>query len=329
MMRQWFILLLLLMVSLSLHATPAAQTETPQVTVDDSISPPRETTAFEMIMSVAKTALVVTIEEKLAALKQDPDEGITPTAGDPFEKYNRLMFRFNSKLDEKALRPLAEHYREYTPALVRTGVRNFFSNLGDVGVVANDALQGKAEQAFWDTSRLTINTIAGLGGFIDVASMMNINKNHEDFGQTFGVWGIPEGPYVVLPVFGPRTLRGVVGTAMDTYLQAEVLGNLGDAAVGQDIVSEMMALNLINQREQNLGKADLLEQAAIDPYIFTREAYLSYRRCQVEDCDKIDYRPAEPEVGDDELTDELDELDMLDDEPLIPDELDLLDELEQ
>jgi len=238
------------------------------------------------------------------------------------------MFRFNSELDEKALRPLAERYREYTPALVRTGVRNFFSNIGDVGVAANTVLQGKAEQAFWDTSRLTINTIAGLGGFIDVASMMDINKNHEDFGQTFGVWGIPEGPYVVLPVLGPRTLRGAVGTAMDTYLQAEVLGNLGEAAVGQDIVTEMMALNLVNQREQHLGKADLLEQAAIDPYIFTREAYLAYRRCQVEDCDKIAYKPAAPEVTD-EPVDELDELDMLDDEPLNLDELDLLDELDQ
>lgn len=325
MMRQWFTLLLL-MFSITLNASPAAQTATSPDVMVESISAPRETTAFEMIMSVAKTALVVTIEEKLAALKQD--EIITPSADDPFEKYNRLMFRFNSKLDEKALRPLAERYREYTPALVRTGVRNFFSNIGDVGVVANTALQGKAEQAFWDTSRLTINTIAGLGGFIDVASMMDINKNHEDFGQTFGVWGIPEGPYVVLPVLGPRTLRGAVGTAMDTYLQAEVLGNLGDAAVGQDIVTEMMALNLVNQREQHLGKADLLEQAAIDPYIFTREAYLAYRRCQVEDCDKIDYKPAAPEVAD-ELIDELDELDMLDDEPLMLDDLDLLDDLDQ
>ncbi|OED39271.1 hypothetical protein AB833_17275 [Chromatiales bacterium (ex Bugula neritina AB1)] len=229
---------------------------------------------------------------------------------DPLEKYNRMMFRFNRRLDEVALRPLAEQYREHTPALVRQGVKNFFSNVGDIGVVANSALQGKYEQAMWDSTRLTINTIAGIGGVIDVATMLDLKKNNEDFGQTFGVWGIPEGPYIVLPVLGPRTVRSAVGTAFDTYLQAEALGAFSEAASGHNAVTEMMALNLINQREQLIGKDRLLEEAAIDPYIFTREAYLSLRRCKVEDCDKIDYLPAPEESASE--SDARDEIDLLD-----------------
>ena len=240
------------------------------------------------------------------------DGGDATAIADPFENYNRMMFRFNQQLDEVALKPLAKHYRDYTPELVRIGVRNFFSNIGDVGVLTNSALQGKFDQALSDSTRVAVNTIAGVGGVIDVASMMNIKKNNEDFGQTFGVWGIPEGPYIVLPLLGPRTLRSAVGTIADTALQVETLGALGEAAAGTDLVSEMMALNLIDKRSQLLGQSDLLEELAIDPYIFSRQAYLAYRRCQVADCDKIDYQPAAPEAPAQNNLDELDELDELD-----------------
>ena len=240
------------------------------------------------------------------------DGGDATAIVDPFENYNRMMFRFNQQLDEVALKPLAKHYRDYTPELVRIGVRNFFSNIGDVGVLTNSALQGKFDQALSDSTRVAVNTIAGVGGVIDVASMMDIKKNNEDFGQTFGVWGIPEGPYIVLPLLGPRTLRSAVGTIADTALQVETLGALGEAAAGTDLVSEMMALNLIDKRSQLLGQSDLLEELAIDPYIFSRQAYLAYRRCQVDDCDKIDYQPAAPEAPAQNNLDELDELDELD-----------------
>ena len=240
------------------------------------------------------------------------------TPDDPLEKYNRMMFQFNSRLDELALKPLAENYVEYTPAIVRTGVRNFFSNIGDVGVVANSALQGKVDQALRDSSRVAINSVVGLGGVIDVASALDIEKNNEDFGQTLGVWGVPEGPYIVLPVLGPRTLRSAVGTALDTYLQVETLGSMTELVGAESAVSELLALNVVDQRTQMLGKESLLAQAAIDPYLFAREAYLAYRRCKVADCDKIDYVPAAPE-NPSSIDGELDELDMLD-------ELDLLDE---
>ena len=122
------------------------------------------------------------------------DGGDATAIVDPFENYNRMMFRFNQQLDEVALKPLAKHYRDYTPELVRIGVRNFFSNIGDVGVLTNSALQGKFDQALNDSTRLAVNTIAGVGGVIDVASMMDIKKNNEDFGQTFGVWVFRRGP---------------------------------------------------------------------------------------------------------------------------------------
>lgn len=265
-------------------------------------------TYLESLWSSASSAVFSTLA--LAQTKSDTVVGGVGQA-DPFEAYNRWMFRFNSELDEKALRPLAEKYREHTPEVIKSGVSNFFSNLGDVGVVTNSVLQGKFDQAFNDTTRLVINSIAGIGGVVDVATMLNYEKNHEDFGQTFGVWGIPEGPYIVLPVLGPRTVRSAIGTALDTYLQVETLGAFSEAAAGQDLVTEMLSLNLIQQRSEALDKTALIEQAALDPYIFTREAYLTYRRCQVTDCDRVNYVPAKPESGNEG-----------------PDELDLLDQIE-
>lgn len=265
------------------------------------------------LFSAASDAAVSALTEVWDEAKSN-SVGSTSEA-DPFEKYNRMMFRFNSALDEKALKPAAESYRKYTPAVVQTGVSNFFSNLGDVGVLTNSLLQGKFDQALSDSTRLALNSVAGIGGVVDVATMLNYEKNNEDFGQTFGVWGVPEGPYIVLPVLGPRTLRSAVGTALDTYVQVETLGALSEAAAGQELVTEMLSLNLVQQRSAALDKTALLEQASLDPYVFTREAYLAYRRCQVNDCDRIDYVPAEPETP---TTPGLNE----------PDELDLLDELD-
>ncbi len=273
---------------------------------------------FESLLSAASGALIETVAN---ALDETDEPGtVSGTAADPFEKYNRMMFHFNSVLDEKALRPAAEKYREYTPQLVQHGVSNFFSNLGDVGVLTNSLLQGKFDQAVNDSTRLALNSIAGVGGVIDVATMLNYRKNDEDFGQTFGVWGVPEGPYIVLPVLGPRTVRSAVGTALDTYLQVETLGALSETAAGQDLVTELLSLNLVNKRSQLLAKTALLEQASLDPYVFTREAYLAYRRCQVTDCDRIDYVPAnqEPAVQSSPGSTV---------EPA-PDDLDLLDELD-
>lgn len=270
----------------------------------------------ELLSAAVSVAADTVIEDWLngdeESLSSNP--GGASAAHDPLEKYNRMMFKFNARLDETALKPLAETYVEYTPDLLRAGVRNFFSNVGDVGVAANSALQGKIGQALSDSSRVGLNSLFGLGGVFDLASELELEKNNEDFGQTLGVWGVPEGPYIVLPVLGPRTLRSAVGTAFDTYLQMETLGSIGELS-GVDAVSELVALGIVDQRTRMLGKEELLKQAALDPYIYTREAYLAYRRCQVDDCDKIDYKPADPEtpsarneLHELELLDELDEL---------------------
>ena len=251
----------------------------------------------------------------------DSTSEIEGSSNDPLEKYNRMMFNFNMRLDEKALKPIAESYVEYTPSIVRAGVRNFFSNLGDVGVAANSALQGKVEQAMSDSSRLALNSVVGLGGLFDVASKVDLEKNNEDFGQTLGVWGVPEGPYIVLPLLGPRTMRSAFGTALDTYLQMETLGAVGQVS-GVDSISELVALGIVDQRTELLGKEELLQQVALDPYVFARESYLAYRRCQVDDCDKIDYVAADPETRTATESEEMDLLDQLD-------ELDQLDDLEE
>jgi len=274
----------------------------------------------DLFSSEVLSAAVTTAAETMFTDWFDSEENLTDSPEDPFEKYNRMMFRFNSKLDSHALKPLAETYVEYTPAIVRAGVSNFFSNIGDVGVAANSALQGKVEQALSDSSRVAINSVVGLGGVIDVATALDIEKNNEDFGQTLAVWGVPEGPYIVLPLLGPKTLRGAVGTAVDTYIQLETLGSVTEVAGVESAVQEMLAINLIDQRTRMLGKESLLEQAALDPYLYLRESYLAHRRCQVNDCDKIDYVPADPE--DTSTSSELDELELLE-------ELDLLDELEE
>ena len=196
-------------------------------------------------VSVAAETVIADLFDEGAG--NDDSVEIEGTPYDPLEKYNRIMFKFNTRLDEKALKPIAETYVEHTPAIVRTGIRNFFSNVGDVGVAANSALQGKFEQAMSDSSRLALNSVVGLGGLLDVASAVELEKNNEDFGQTLGVWGVPEGPYIVLPLLGPRTLRSAFGTALDTYLQMETLGAVGDVS-GIDSITELVTLSIVDQR---------------------------------------------------------------------------------
>ena len=295
--------------SLAFTTPASAEITLPEIFKSDLLS-------RDLFSSEVLTAAVTTAAETVLTDWFDGDqENVTGSSEDPLEKYNRIMFRFNSKLDSKALKPLAETYVEYTPAIVRTGVRNFFSNIDDVGVAANSALQGKVEQALSDSSRVAINSVVGLGGVIDVATALDIEKNDEDFGQTLAVWGVPEGPYIVLPLLGPKTLRGAVGTAVDTYIQLETLGAVTEAAGAESAVQEMLAVNIIDQRTRMLGKESLLEKAALDPYLYLRETYLAFRRCQVNDCDKIDYVPADAEdaspSSDLDLLDELDELDLL------------------
>ena len=195
-----------------------------------------------------------------------------PDERDPFESYNRAMYAFNDSVDRAVIRPVAQTYKDYVPSLVQTGISNFFDNLGDINVMVNNLLQFKIEAAVSDFGRILWNSTVGLFGLIDVASHMGLQKHDEDFGQTFAVWGIPDGPYIVLPFLGPSTARDTVGWVGDIYVDPLIAIDDGNIYWG------LIALRFIDTRADLLSASRILEQAAIDPYIFVRDAYLQHRR---------------------------------------------------
>ncbi len=195
---------------------------------------------------------------------------------DPWEGWNRKVQTFNDNLDEYAMKPVAKGYRWIMPNFADQGVSNFFSNIDDIGVTVNDLLQGKFLQAGTDAGRFLLNSTIGLAGFVDVADKVELKKHNEDFGQTLGVWGVPAGPYLVLPFFGPSSPRGVGGL-------------MGDAAMnpisylGAGISTGLFALNAIDMRADYLNMEKIATEAAIDRYTFFRDAYLSRRRYLIND----------------------------------------------
>lgn len=196
---------------------------------------------------------------------------------DPFESYNRAMFSFNDSLDENVMKPVAKAYKDYVPSPVQSGVSNFFGNLGDILVVLNDLLQGKFSQARDDTLRVFVNSVFGLLGLFDVASHMELPKHHEDFGQTLGVWGVSDGPYLVLPFLGPSSVRDTAGLLVDST--ADPVYQIKD---NEEQLSAI-ALKAVDTRAELLGASKVLDQAAFDRYAFLRDAYLQRRRHLVYD----------------------------------------------
>ncbi len=188
------------------------------------------------------------------------------------------MYAFNDSVDSAVVRPVAQAYKDYMPNLVQTGVSNFFDNIGDLNVMVNNLLQFKIENAVSDFGRILWNSTVGIFGLIDVASHMGLEKHDEDFGQTLAVWGVPDGPYIVLPLLGPSNARDSVGLVGDIYVdplfQIDEEGNVYWGAV---------ILRFIDTRADLLSASRVLEQAAIDPYIFVRDAYLQHRRNLVYD----------------------------------------------
>ncbi|MEI8208386.1 MAG: VacJ family lipoprotein [Methylococcales bacterium] len=199
------------------------------------------------------------------ATTQDAEKNTIAT-DDPYEYFNRKMFSFNDKVDDYVAKPISDAYKEITPQPLQTGVYNFFNNLKNVNVIVNDALQAKFSQSAKDASRLTINSTLGLGGLFDVAKHVGLEQNEEDFDQTLAVWGVPQGSYLVLPLVGPSTLRGIPGAAFDTAANPSTY-------VGVPI----QAISLLNTRANAEGSLQFINEAAIDPYIFTRESYLQWR----------------------------------------------------
>lgn len=217
------------------------------------------------------------IEDDFAALYGTPVDA-TASSGqnaDPWEPYNRRVHRFNNAVDRSVARPLATTYVKVVPQFARTGVRNFFANLRSPLTMVNQALQGRGNDA-WDTlGRFLINTTIGVGGLFDPASVDEVPKRSEDFGQTLGVWGWENSRYVELPFFGPRTVRDVVGLGGDMPLSPIRQIELDKARIG------LQGLQLVDTRAQ-LMAVDALRDSALDEYAMTRDAWLQRRNYQIQ-----------------------------------------------
>lgn len=198
---------------------------------------------------------------------------------DPWEPMNRVVFRFNDTLDRWALKPIAKGYQKVTPDAVEEGVHNVFSNLGEVRNFANNVLQFKLHDAGVDTARFFFNTTFGLLGFFDVATKMGLQRNDEDFGQTLGAWGLQSGPYVVLPLLGPSTVRDAAALYPDSFTRQ--YRYINDVPVR----NSMFALNIVDSRASLLASERLIIG---DKYRFVRNAFLQNREFRVRDGNVVD-----------------------------------------
>lgn len=191
---------------------------------------------------------------------------------DPLEPYNRGVSQFNEAVDDAVLRPVATAYQTITPQPVRTGVSNFFANLGDAWSFVNNALQLRPEPALSSLFRFGINSTMGLAGVLDVASEMGLDRYKQDFGLTLGRWGVPTGPYFVLPFLGPSTIRDTAALPVDMH------GNLLSTVDPVSARNSLYVLRAVDARANLLRASSVLESAALDKYSFTRDVYLQVRR---------------------------------------------------
>ena len=197
---------------------------------------------------------------------------------DPLEPMNRAIHGFNEGFDRMLLKPVAQAYSTVLPSFAQTGVRNFFSNLDDVTVLANDILQFKLEQGSRDFMRLAVNSTFGLFGLLDVAGEMGLQKHNEDFGQTLGRWGVGAGPYLVLPFLGPNDFRDTAGFLVDTEY-TDLVRNHGDVSTRNPV----LVLRVVSRRADLLDAKRAIDAAALDEYEFTRDLYLERRKSLVHD----------------------------------------------
>lgn len=222
------------------------------------------TKATHLATATALT-LALSASQVLAAESQEVD---------PWEGFNRAMFSFNEGLDRAVVKPVTQGYRFIMPDFAEQGVHNFFENIGDVKTFFNNVLQGKPKEASEDLGRVVVNTTIGIGGLFDVASAFGIPKHDEDFGQTLGAWGVESGPYLVLPLFGPSSLRDGVGRIPDMMVDPIQQVSDDDTGLG------LQVLRVIDKRSQLLEAEGVISG---DRYTFIRDAYLQRREYQVND----------------------------------------------
>jgi phospholipid-binding lipoprotein MlaA len=197
---------------------------------------------------------------------------------DPYEGFNRSVYRFNEGFDEAIAKPVATAYRDLLHEEIRSRVRNFFANIADLLIGLNNFLQGKPLEGMEDWARFAFNSTFGLFGLHDMASDMGIEKHNEDFGQTFGRWGAPDGPYLVLPLLGSSTVRDGVGTLLDWRFDP-----VTHSFHPNRVRNSLVVTRLVNTRADLLDASRLLEEAALDKYVFQRDAYLQRRRSLIHD----------------------------------------------
>lgn len=210
-----------------------------------------------------------------------------PNPKDPWEGYNRSMYEFNDTADRYVLKPIAQGYEKVTPGFVQAGVSNFFDNVQDLSTGLNNLLQGKFSEGASDLGRLVVNSTLGILGLWDVATPMGLEKHNEDFGQTLGWWGVPSGPFFVIPLLGPSTARDAPARYVDPSFAYN--RQIGDVAVR----NSLYGLDVVRTRAGLLKAEKVLDEAALDKYSFTRDAWLQRRRNMV-----FDGRP--PKDPDDE-----------------------------
>ena len=196
--------------------------------------------------------------------------------GDPYEATNRKIYNFNDSIDRNVLQPVARGYVNVTPKPVRSGLTNFFDNVGSLNIIMNDLLQGKAGQFFSDSGRFVVNSTLGLGGLFDPAKEMGLEAHDEDLGQTFGVWGAGEGAYLNIPLAGPSSFRDAPG-----FVSAMLLNPL--TYLNPIITVPLNVVNAVNLRANLLEATNIRDQAALDPYTFVREAYRQQREFKIYD----------------------------------------------
>ena len=191
---------------------------------------------------------------------------------DPLEPFNRGVYQFNNVVDKAVLKPVARAYRDALPDRIRQGIGNVFNNLEDVWSTVNNALQFKGRAAIDSLKRVSINTFVGWGGIFDVATEMDIEKHTKDFGHTLGYWGVAPGPYLVLPLLGSSTLRDTLALPVD--LKGDIVANISNVPTRNTTT----VVRAIDTRAGLLKASTMLEEASLDPYTFTRDAYLQRRR---------------------------------------------------
>jgi len=233
-------------------------------------------------------------------LTEDGVEVVEVVEVDPYEGFNRTMFDLNDGVDKYFADPVSDAYTWVTPQFVQTGVTNFFDNLKGINVVLNDLMQGKGKQGAEDTGRFLVNSTVGLLGLFDVATEIGLEQHNEDFAQTLAVWGVSQGPYLVLPLLGPSTTRGIPGGIFDAAANPATY-------VGVPI----QVVQMLNARANADSEINFVEEAALDRYVFTRESFLQYRDNlindgKIDDSDALfDFEEEDDDFGDEELTKEV------------------------